>query len=538
MSSLTVGQALGLRSFDGAELVAGKDGLSRKVSCAMVMEAADIDRWGKPGIMIITSFFALEPLSDEEREDFLRKLADVGPSCIVFKPERLLDNAPKDIVRFCDRNQVPLIRLDASTEYRVVLESVMGSVLDGNLMLLDRFFSIHQQTMRLSLSQPSLHVILDQMKKVISAECTFYNRDTGACISTSPNQAAITRLSLKETHRGRYQTFVYYQASFDTPMQSDQEALAVLVPNIEQAHAYLLVHGDVAKVAPVDVMAIESFVGLLQMELLQEHAVEQRVYRRNNAVVYDLLLGQYTSPAAANDALRELSFDANPLYQALLVRFRIKNPGQLDRKEELVRAFTLALKRAHYNVAYHENDERIVYLRNFQSDALALPAGRVAQILAQMHENPDLPEFTHLAALSEVVGRDKIPRAYDEVVGMSRLFQADQAHNHVISYDDLGIYKIFMAAKGQGDLTDFIDPRLARLRETSPTEFQTLLALADNNLNYAATAKQLYVHPKTISYRVNRAREVHGIDIRDADTFAQLVITSRIMTLVGRGGTV
>lgn len=78
-----------------------------------------------------------------------------------------------------------------------------------------------------------------------------------------------------------------------------------------------------------------------------------------------------------------------------------------------------------------------------------------------------------------------------------------------------------------------MDPHLRRLRSENPLVFGTLMALTDNNLNFQQTADQLYVHHKTVSYRVNRARESYGIDIHDSDTLAQLVIARRLLTLMG-----
>ncbi|MCI6844862.1 MAG: PucR family transcriptional regulator ligand-binding domain-containing protein, partial [Coriobacteriaceae bacterium] len=141
--SLTVRSALSLAAFADAHVVAGEAGLDRVISNAMVMEAADIERWGRKGIFLVTSFFALEPLSSDERSSFLHRLIETEPSGIAFKPGRLLSEAPEDIVTCCMAADIPLIKLSAATRYETVLGDVMGSALDTNLMLLNRFFNLH-----------------------------------------------------------------------------------------------------------------------------------------------------------------------------------------------------------------------------------------------------------------------------------------------------------------------------------------------------------------------------------------------------------
>lgn len=531
--TLTVRAALDLPSFEESKLIAGKEGLDRRISSAMVMEAADIERWGRKGIFLVTSFYALEPLDDAERSAFLQELVKIEPSSIAFKPGRLLQAAPEDVIACCEQADIPLIQLSEKTKYESVLIDVMGSALDTNLMLLNRFFSIHHQTMKLALEQPSLYVILEEAKKTIRYECTYFDKISGTCVSTSPRYGSISNLRLEELHRGHYQTFHYYGAKLDTASETDQEAIAVLIPTSEGTPAYLFVHTGSRQLSPLDIMTIESFVSLLQMELLKMAAIDEKVFRRSNTLVHDLLLGRYTTNAATDDALKELSLDSNPFYQTLLVRFQIKDPAQGDRIDELLSAFRKQLKHLHFNVVFYESNNRIVFLRNFSSDTQALQVDTVKEILEGMSANQALPPFTYLATLSGTVDRYHIFRANDQVMGVYRLFDPDHKHNYVLHYDNLGIYKILLDVEDHDRLIEYMDPRLQRLRHENPQIFGTLLCLAENDLNFQETADHLFVHYKTVSYRVNRARTLYGIDVHDSDTLAQLVIARRILTLMG-----
>lgn len=532
--ALTVRDALELASFEGSKVVTGAKGLSRRISGAMVMEATDIQRWGREGIFLVTSFFALEPLNEQERYSFLAELVKIKPSGVAFKPGRLLDEAPEDVVDCCTASNIPLIELSPTTKYESVLTDVMSSALDSNLMLLTRFYSIHRQTMKLALKQPSLFSILEEAKKTIGLDCSYYDKTSGTCMSTSPRETGITNLHLTELHRGHYQTFHYYNAKFDTSTESDEQALAVLIPTSDGIPSYLLVHTTADRdLSPLDIMAIESFVSLLQMELLKEGAIEERVFRRSNTLVHDLLLGRYSTKSAVDDALRELALGNNPFYQTLLVRFHIVDAKQSARLSELLLTFRRQLKQQHFNVTYFENNNRMVFLRSFSTETQALQPEVIRQILDNMSANQDLPTFTYLATLSGTVDRYNIARANDQVMGVYRLFDPDRKHNYVLHYDDLGIYKIFLNVEDHDKLVEFMNPSLRTLWQENPQVFGTLLTLVDNDLNFARTAEELFVHYKTVSYRVNRAREAYGIDVHDSDTLAQLVIARRILTLMG-----
>lgn len=531
--SLTVRSALSLGAFADARVIAGEAGLDRVISNAMVMEAADIERWGRKGIFLVTSFFALEPLSSDERSGFLHKLVETEPSGIAFKPGRLCSEPPEDIVTYCIAADIPLIKLSATTKYETVLADVMGSALDTNFMLLNRFFSLHHRTMQLALGQPSFYMILEEAKKVLKFDCSYYDKATGTCVSTTPRQNGLTNLRLEELHRSHYQTFHYYDATIDSALETGEHSLAVLIPTSEGTPVYLLVHNGAKELTALDIMAIESFVSLLQMELLKNAAIDERLFRHSNTLVHDLLQGRYSTKAATDEALKELSLDSNPFYQALLVRFEIEDRKQGGRLGELLRTFRKQLKSLHFNMVYFESNNRLVFLRNFNAEAQALQVDTVKEILETMSANQSLPSFTYLAAFSGTVDRYHIPLANEQVMGVYRLFDPDRTSNFVLHYDTLGIYRIFLNVEDHDTLIEYMDPRLRRLKDENPQIFGTLLALADNDLNFKETADKLYVHHKTVSYRVNRARSVYGIDIHDSNTLAQLVIARRLLTLMG-----
>ena len=64
--------------------IAGNLGLGNEITTAMVLEAPDIENWGQQGQMIITSFYALQNLSEHALADFFEKLVRIGISAVVF----------------------------------------------------------------------------------------------------------------------------------------------------------------------------------------------------------------------------------------------------------------------------------------------------------------------------------------------------------------------------------------------------------------------------------------------------------------------
>ncbi|WML37126.1 PucR family transcriptional regulator ligand-binding domain-containing protein [Clostridium sp. OS1-26] len=70
---MNIKAVLKTQSLNGSKVIAGKDGILNEISGVNVLEALDIENWGRFGEVILTSYFALHNLSDSELDSFLKK---------------------------------------------------------------------------------------------------------------------------------------------------------------------------------------------------------------------------------------------------------------------------------------------------------------------------------------------------------------------------------------------------------------------------------------------------------------------------------
>ena len=87
----------------------------------------------------------------------------------------------------------------------------------------------------------------------------------------------------------------------------------------------------------------------------------------------------------------------------------------------------------------------------------------------------------------------------------------------VALFDDLGVSRFLLAPGRRADLANFVrgvlGPILDYDREHSTHLLETLNAYLAEDLNLGRTAKRLYCHPKTVRYRLDRARDLTGRDL-------------------------
>jgi sugar diacid utilization regulator len=149
------------------------------------------------------------------------------------------------------------------------------------------------------------------------------------------------------------------------------------------------------------------------------------------------------------------------------------------------------------------------------------------------------PEGGLLAAVSaECRGADAITKASSDV---RQVLACMQEHirptgNHVLSVEDLGTARYFLAAIDAAEARAFADRALGDLVTTvDDTMLVTLRAFWECARQVRATARRLGVHQNTVRYRVKRVEEITGLALTtDADAQMTMHIALMVLRLGGR----
>lgn len=543
---MNVIETLQLPSFEGAQIIAGRTGVENEISSAMVLEATDIENWGKRGQLIISSFYAFEHLNEAQTALFFRTCAGIGIGAVAFKPERLMAQAPERIIALCNDFDLPLIQLSSQVKYEQIMLDIMGEVLDSNLTLLNRFYEVHRHVMALALKQPSIPYVLNTLKNTLHADVSYLDSLRDRRLSTDQARTRFSGYSLTRRDPNPYQTHAYFDAKLvydgtadaeagQAEARRSEQALAVRIPSSDGDDYYLIIHNGGNALTPFDIMTVENIVSLLQMEILKQNAIKQKLFFQNNNTVHDLLLDRFGTHERIDTALATLGVNQYPCYEVLLIRTSLVDPTDTDRLDELQQAIRRRLRSMYPGMVYFVNNDRLVFLHNFRSAVSGIDLDAVQRALMELHASSTLPLYLHLAALSSTQNRYSLARANHEVVSVYRLFDGTTHVNRSIRFSDLGVYKLLLQANDLSQLDEYVDARLLALSREHEELFQTLVCLCENSLDYAKTAEQLFVHPKTVRYRIGRVRELSGIDVKDSDDFLQVILASKIIALGHEG---
>lgn len=528
---MTVQEALAMPSFQDAQLVAGRSGLSNEVTSAMVLEATDIEHWGKEGQMLLTGYYALSEMTVDQLTTFFKKLSKLKISALVLKTDRLVYATPGILISLCDQYAIPLIQISRKTKYEPILLDVFGHILDSNLTLLNRFFYVHNQVSALALRQPSILQILHFLRRMIRQEATFYNKNEEIRISSVPPLCVFGDMVLTPIQgAGQYHNYRYFHAilTYEEP----QNALAVAIPTVNNSPCYLIIHENADLLTAMDTMTIENVVSLLQMELLKQHAIDQKLFIRSNNLVDDLLMGRYNDKTQIDATLTDLGISSHPLYQVVLIHFDFREDLLPARREELIHMIRQRIKQIYDDLAFLQSNDSLVFIYNYASPRTETDLHRLDELVREVRGQLDSPEFHYLVGLSSCGDRYALDTLNQQVTDICKLFDTSNHRDMAMNYSDLGVYKLFIALDDPSQLERYLDPRIQTMRTESPDVLETLISYCENSLNYQETARKLYLHPKTVRYRIERADSVWGVDPHRHEDLLQVLLSARILTLL------
>jgi DNA-binding PucR family transcriptional regulator len=133
-------------------------------------------------------------------------------------------------------------------------------------------------------------------------------------------------------------------------------------------------------------------------------------------------------------------------------------------------------------------------------------------------------------------------RSHREAELALRIQASSRVGNRAVEFDQLGVFQLLAEAEQPATVTRFIHRWLGPLLDYDAGHDAELVLTVANYLDcggsYEATSSALAVHRSTLRYRLQRIREITGLDLGDADVRFNLQLATRAwQTLVALGET-
>ncbi|GEM03151.1 purine catabolism regulatory protein [Halolactibacillus miurensis] len=518
-----------------ARIIAGEAGCDKKITGVNVLEALDIENWGKKGQVILTSFFAFKDLSEKTLTDFFKKMAIIGIAAIIVKVDRFVHHVPELMIELCHQHGILLIQIDKEVKYEAIVLAILEPIINKNVALLNRYYEIHSEITQIALKMPSIQAILEEFKQMIHFDFTLLNMLKKTQITTNADLSNYHILSKQAIKQEKYMFYSYKRREVIYTIGSEESKgsqISVQIPCLEHDEYELIIHEGTHHISEEDFMVLENAVKFLQMELLKKYALSQNIYQQKNNILNDVLNNRIQEEKDVDDILDYLNIDKYDYYQVAIVKLY-----QKEQVDTLQKDYTKLLKKMRYllkvptnRFAYMENTNRIVLLANLREVDQSLNEKKIKETVEQVMKGYK-KDYYHIS-MSSVVHKEAIHRANTEALKTQKILDLFYPENSVLNYQQLGIYKLLLDLDKLDQAKSFISPHIVDFKEQHPELFETLSVFIDTQQSYTKTAERLFLHHKTIRYRIDKVKELLTINFDQPEDILQIQIATRLFKLL------
>jgi sugar diacid utilization regulator len=264
-----------------------------------------------------------------------------------------------------------------------------------------------------------------------------------------------------------------------------------------------------------DLVALEHGATVLSMELARLRSIADTELRLRRDLVHDLLAGTDDESAQARgDAL---DYDLRRPHRVVLV----EGKGRPRAPDSLLSAVRRAMRQAQHAALFETWPDSIAIVTAGQTDWEKLRRTIMSDVDGQCH----------IGVGGACARPSELPRSLREAGLALRLQKTLLPGNKACEYPKLGIFRMLAAIPDLGDVDEFVREWLGSLLDYDARKradlVHTLTQYLEHGGNYDATAAQLSVHKSTLKYRLQRIRELTGLELNDPDVHFNLQLATR-----------
>lgn len=514
---------LELPIFKESKILTPKLEKNTEIKSVMVLEALDIEKWSRKNQIILTSFYALKQLSPNEMNTFFEKMVRIGISGIIVKVDRLIKQVPNWFIDLCYQNKIPLIKVGTELNYEQIILAIYQPILNNQSLVLENYYKTRQRLIPLADSLASYQVLVAEFNNITHYPCSLYlaSNSTSYKSKDMPEKIVIKERSPyteedSEFVKNKY--FLYTLESLATNQIYNATRIEFTTNNVNQRNSLLVIH-KTQKLSESETMIFENFIDIIQNKLQTEYALKQKEYAHLNNIADAILQYPLLDERELDTLLDEVNLNHYKYYQACA--FFTTNLSKMDLYN--IRAILQGLKR--YSI-YSEHHDYMIILFNIESHSDQLDSALIKKKLSKY--------FQKRSSLSIVISfiktKNNLQTILDECL-QALSFNANIFINYVFSIESLGIFRYFLSIKDPSTLNKFIPQNLVDLKKDNYDLFKTLKIFFDTNKNYKKAAELLFVHEKTVRYRIKKIQGLLDLDLENQTELINYQISTYLLSM-------
>ncbi|CQR53932.1 PucR family transcriptional regulator [Paenibacillus riograndensis] len=510
--NLTVEEALSVYPLSEAKLIAGSKGKHRVIKSVNVMDAPDISDWIKEGEMLLTTAYLIKD-SLEDASALLQTLNRRGSAGLGIKLGRFWDAVPEKLIAEAEKMNFPLIELPFQFTFSDQMNGLFRAELTRSTSVLQSIMEKQRKLMRFALRSGRSRPLFESVSEVIETPLAVVSARGDVVFNNSDN--AVPQLLEGWPWQSRNQRFrIGDKIGFRLPLLQGGKC-----------SGYLLYCSIDPLLLPVEESLFIQGAELISYHLHSgyEDYFEHAGHREFSGLLRLCLNGGM--PCA------EMAQAASKL-----------EVGLLQAPFQLMLTDTVASGDARQTELHRLKEEYLEHplLRDLNGIHVMMNEGLVSLYPAEPYSPEQFRELVNAcfgnlkfdkgyyprAALSSAkVKPEGLKEAFAEIKECMGMFQHWGAHGNVVHYRQLEL-NLLLGRIPAETMEKYCSSSLRGLQSREPDYVRemlhTLEVYLENDGHVNETAKKLFIHRNTATYRIEKLSELLDVDFKKINDLMRL----------------
>ena len=530
----TVRKLLESEQFPKMKLLCGEKGLDLEVKGIRIIEIEDMERYLTGGEILITSFQVYLSCSDREVEQHFEDLVKSDISGFIVKKRKEYDPTGRRLSlleKHCKKYEIPLVEISEDSYYWGIIRYVIMQVFDKDTARLKYFKITHDNFNTFILNNNgscnTASDIIKFLSVMIENPVVLYYGNLNCMVSTNSDNSKLILSDEIQPYKPNIITKFQYMKQ----MKGSCVQYVVKFAILNEMEIYITITEENRELTELDYMAIENAIINLQYGFLSEFAQDEVKKKYQRDLIHNILNGLLSSKEMT-EAAAQLGMKESDTYRVVDFHTIKKNVQRKYTKEQLHEVGVIEGELMHLlpDALIYRNMDQIVMIQQVDSNQTEL------EYQKEMEEVEDVIQRSILYRKKDtdfqigigksVEGYQRLKESYYEAsqaikyIEIIRLVTGDK-NKSVVHYSNLGFFQIFGKVDDMTELERCIPETLKKLYlyddEHKGELITTLQMYLRNNQSIKKTAGAMFVHYRTISYRLEKIKQISGINFDNAN---------------------
>ena len=530
----TVRKLLESEQFPKMKLLCGEKGLDLEVKGIRIIEIEDMERYLTGGEILITSFQVYLSCSDREVEQHFEDLVKSDISGFIVKKRKEYDPTGRRLSlleKHCKKYEIPLVEISEDSYYWGIIRYVIMQVFDKDTARLKYFKITHDSFNAFILknngSSNTASDIIKFLSIMIENPVVLYYGNLNCMVSTNSDNSKLILSDEIQPYKPNIITKFQYMKQ----MKGSCVQYVVKFAILSEVEIYITITEENRELIELDYMAIENAIINLQYGFLSEFAQDEVKKKYQRDIIHNILNGLLSSKEMT-EAAAQLGMKESDTYRVVDFHTITKNVQRKYTKEQLHEVGVIVGELTYLlpDALIYRNMDQIVMIQQVDSNQTEL------EYQKEMEEVEDVIQRSifyrkkdtdfQIGIGKSVEGYQRLKESYYEAsqaikyIEIIRQVTGDK-NKSVVHYSNLGFFQIFSEIDDVTELERYIPETLKKLYlyddEHKGELITTLQMYLRNNQSIKKTAGAMFVHYRTISYRLEKIKQISGINFDNAN---------------------